>query len=106
MCNSISKLVSVHPYLMLQGWQLLITTSQECFESLVKGQQRPQPHTSAQMQRGQAPNSSASLMSAAAAVGSYISVQLHATEVVAEMVANISRGELAPTKQSNIPHSS
>lgn len=32
-------------------------------------------------------------MGAAAAVGSHTSVQLHATEVVAELVANISRGE-------------
>ena len=33
-------------------------------------------------------------MAAAAVVGSHTSVQLHATEVVAELVANISQGEL------------
>lgn len=32
-------------------------------------------------------------MAAAAVVGSHTSVQLHATEVVAELVANISQGE-------------
>ena len=32
-------------------------------------------------------------MGAAAAVGLHTSVQLHATEVVAELVANITRGE-------------
>ena len=108
MCNKVSKHASVHllDILLLQGWQLLITTSHECFESVVKGQQRPQPHTSAQVQPGQASHSSASLVSAVAAVGSQTSVHLHATEVVAELVANISRGELAPTKESNILHSS
>lgn len=80
-----------------QGWQLLITTSQECFESVVKGQQRPQHHPSAQMQSGPDPNTSNSLMAAAAVVGSHTSVQLHATEVEAELVANITRGELAFT---------
>ena len=108
MCGKNSKHASVHLHdiMLLQGWQLLITTSQECFESVIKGQQRPQPHTRAQMQPDQEPNSSASFMAAAAAVGSHTSVQLHATEVVAELVANISRGELAHTKQSNILHSS
>ena len=37
-------------------------------------------------------------MAAAAAVGSHTSVHLHATEVEAELVANIVRGELALTK--------
>ena len=32
-------------------------------------------------------------MAAAAVMGSHTSVQLHATEVVAELVANISQGE-------------
>lgn len=35
-------------------------------------------------------------MAAAAAVGSHTSVQLQATEVVAELVANISRGGSSP----------
>ena len=107
MCSRISKRVSVHLHdiLLLQGWQLLITTCQECFKSVVKGQQQPQHHTSVQMQSGHAPDSSASLMTAAAAIGSHTSVQLHATKVVAELVANISRGELAPNKYSNIPSS-
>lgn len=45
------------------------------------------------MQSGQVASSSSGFMGAAAAVGSHTSVQLHATEVVAELVANISRGE-------------
>ena len=109
MCNKVFKHASDHllDVLLLQGWQLLITTSHECFESVVKGQQQPQPHTSTQMQPDQELiDSSASFVSAAAAVGSHTSVQLHATEVVAELVANISRGKVAPTRQSNMPWSS
>ena len=80
--------------MILQGWQLLIKSAQECLDSLVKGQQQPQLQgRSLQAQPLQSPTPHSSWMTTATAVGAHTSVQLHATEILAELVANISRGK-------------
>ena len=62
----------------VQGWQLLIHSSMECLAAIQKGQQRPADTSTA----------STSGLAGTAASLSKMSVQLHATELVAELVAN------------------
>ncbi|DBA81627.1 TPA: hypothetical protein ACH3X1_007382 [Trebouxia sp. C0004] len=80
----------------LEGWQLLIYTSYESIEAVMKGQQphqqasstHPSQHDPNQLARSRS-------MDSLAAAAQGLSIQLHATEVVAELVGNIFPGENA-----------
>ena len=78
-------------YLLLQGWQLLIHSCQESFEAVMRGQQLPQqPPTQGHQIRGRDSHqgSTRSLATALTAAAQGLSIQLHSTEIVAELVAN------------------
>jgi len=83
--------------LHLQGWQLLIHTSYESIEAVLKGQQQPHQQASSTQRSQHDPNQLArsSSMGSLAAAAQGLSIQLHATEVVAELVGNIFPGEYA-----------
>ena len=77
----------------LQGWQLLIFSTNECLTAVLKGQQQPHQHfTNAHPGRGQSSQQPSSGHFAPLAAVQGLSVQLHATEIVAELVANTSQG--------------
>jgi len=82
--------------LYLQGWQLLIHTSYESIEAVMKGQQQPQQASSTQpSQHDSSQLARSRSMGSLAAAAQGLSIQLHATEVVAELVGNIFPGENA-----------
>ncbi|KAA6426735.1 MAG: vacuolar sorting-associated 13F-like [Trebouxia sp. A1-2] len=79
----------------LEGWQLLIHTSYESIEAVLKGQQQPHQQASSTQPSQHDPNQLARSrsMGSLAAAAQGLSIQLHATEVVAELVGNIFPGE-------------
>ncbi|KAL0051145.1 hypothetical protein WJX82_002690 [Trebouxia sp. C0006] len=81
----------------LEGWQLLIHTSYESIEAVMKGQQQPHQQASSTQPSQHDPSQLAMSrsMGSLAAAAQGLSIQLHATEVVAELVGNIFPGENA-----------
>lgn len=76
----------------MQGWQLLIHTSHESFEAVMTGQQRQAAASTSQPQSQPNELARGSFLGSLAAAVQGLSVQLHATEIMAELVGNIFRG--------------
>ena len=76
----------------MQGWQLLIHTSQESFEAVVTGQQKQGSGNTTQTQSQPNELARTNPLGSLAAAAQGLSVQLHATEIMAELVGNIFRG--------------
>lgn len=83
--------------LPLQGWQLLIHSSMECLAAIHAGQQQPQPVNSASTA------STSDETSMVASLGSKVSVQLHATQLVAELIANTQHQTVHDTDPAAYP---